>query len=66
MLLIMIVGGNSIMKKYKCIMQDTFRKLEIGKIYYIEDNWLYNNAKTIKMYRVTGYILKNMFKECED
>ena len=54
------------MKKYKCIMQDTFRKLEIGKIYYIEDNWLYNNAKTIKMYRVTGYILKNMFKECED
>lgn len=26
------------MKKYKCIIQDTFGKLEVGKIYYIEDN----------------------------
>ena len=24
---------------YECITQDTFNKLEVGKIYYIEDNW---------------------------
>ena len=47
---------------YKCITQDTFNKLEVGKIYYIEDNWLYNNAKTIKIYRITNWQLDNMFK----
>lgn len=51
------------MKKYKCIMQDTFGKLEVGRIYYIKDNWLYNNSKTIKIYYITDYMLKCMFKE---
>ena len=47
---------------YECIIQDTFNKLEVGKIYYIEDNWLYNNSKTIKLYRITSWQLKTMFK----
>ena len=62
----MKVGDNLIMKKYKCIIQDTFGKLEVGKIYYIEDNWLYNNAKTIKIYRVNDYMLKCMFEEVQN
>lgn len=51
------------MLKYKCIMQDTFGKLELGRIYFIEDNWLYNNAKTIKIYYITNYMLNCMFEE---
>ena len=47
---------------YECINQDSFNKLEVGKIYYIEDNCLYNDAKTIKLYRITSWQLKNMFK----
>lgn len=47
---------------YECITQDTFNKLEVGKIYYIEDNWLYNDAKTIKLYRITSWQLNTMFK----
>lgn len=56
-------GGNLIMKKYKCIIQDTFGKLELGRIYFIENNWIYNNAKTIKLYYITDYMLKCMFEE---
>lgn len=50
-------------EKYKCIIQDTFGKLEVGKIYYIEDNWLYNNAKTIKIYRVNDYMFEEVQNE---
>lgn len=51
------------MEKYKCIIQDTFGKLEVGRIYYIENNWLYNNAKTIRLYYITDYMLNCMFEE---
>ena len=47
---------------YECIKQDTFNNLELGRIYYIENNWLYNNAKTIKLYYITKWQLENMFK----
>ena len=47
---------------YECIKQDTFNNLEIGRIYYIENKWLYNKAKTIKLYYITKWQLKNMFK----
>lgn len=51
------------MKQYKLIAQDTFNKLELNKIYNIKNNWLYNENKTIKIYRITNYQLKNMFEE---
>ena len=51
---------------YECINQDTFNKLEVGKIYYIEDHWLYNGAKTIKLYHITKWQLENMFKLKEE
>ena len=47
---------------YECIIQDTFNKLELGKIYYIEDNYLYNDDKTIKLYRIDTWQLNTMFK----
>ena len=45
---------------YECIKQDIFNNLELGRIYYIENNWLYN--KTIKLYSITKWQLENMFK----
>lgn len=47
---------------YECITQDTFNKLKVGKTYYIEDHWLYNDDKTIKLYYVTTWQLKNTFR----
>ena len=35
---------------YECIIQDTFNKLEVGKIYYIEDNWLYSKRNKINVH----------------
>jgi hypothetical protein len=46
---------------YECVKQDTFGKLKLGKTYYIKDNWLYNDNKTIKVYHINSYQLKNMF-----
>lgn len=46
---------------YECIKQDTFGKLEFGKVYYIENNCLYNDSKTIKLFYITNYQLENLF-----
>lgn len=51
------------MKRYRLIKQDTFNKLELNKIYNINDCIIYNDNKTIKMYRITKWQLNNMFKE---
>lgn len=51
------------MKKYKLIIQDTFNKLELGKVYNIKDYILYNDDETIKMYRLSKYQLETMFEE---
>ncbi len=51
------------MKRYRLIKQDTFNKLELNKIYNIDDYTLYNDSGTIKMYRITEWQLKNMFEE---
>ena len=48
---------------YKCIKQDTFDKLEVGKVYYIEDNWLYTDNKVFRLYYINDYMLKSMFEE---
>lgn len=50
------------MNKYKLIKQDTLNKLQVGKIYKIENNILYNDNETIGMYRLTTWQIKNMFK----
>ena len=51
------------MKKYKLIKQDTFNKLELGKVYNIKDNIIYNDTETVKIFRVTRWQLENMFEE---
>ena len=51
------------MKKYKLIKQDAFNKVELGKVYNIKDNIIYNDTNTIKMFRVTRWQLENMFEE---
>lgn len=51
------------MKRYKLIKQDTFNELELGKVYNIKDNIIYNDKGTVKMYRVTRWQLENMFEE---
>lgn len=51
-----------IMNKYKLIKQDTLNKLQVGKIYKIENNILYNDNENIGMYRLTTWQIKNMFK----
>lgn len=52
--------------KYKCIKQDYFNKLELGKIYNIINNCLYNNDCTIKLYYIDDWQLKNMFELVEE
>lgn len=47
---------------YKCIIGDYFHKLEIGKAYYIEDGWLYNDDHTLKLYRIDDWQLQHMFR----
>lgn len=51
------------MQLYKCIIQDTFNKLEVNKLYKIKDNIIYNDAENIKLYRLTNYQLEKMFKK---
>ena len=51
------------MKKYRCIKQDTFSKLEVGKIYNIKDYVIYNDFSNIPLYRLTRWQLENMFEE---
>lgn len=54
------------MNKYMLIKQDYFNDLELGKIYNIKDNVIYNDAGTVKMFRVTSWQLENMFEEVPD
>ena len=54
------------MKKYMLIKQGYFNDLELGKIYNIKDNVIYNDAETVKMFRVTSWQLENMFEEVSD
>lgn len=59
------------MKKYKLIKQDTFNKLEVGKIYNIKDFGnhysIMNDAKEeyyqIPLYQINQWQLDNMFEE---
>lgn len=53
------------LKRYKLINQDTFKKLELGKIYTLLDNkYIVNDEdQSIKIYYITKWQLKNMFKE---
>lgn len=50
------------MKKYKLIVQDTFNKLELDKVYNIKDNIIYDDG-VIGLYRVTSHQLDIMFEE---
>lgn len=52
-------------KKYKLIVQDTFNKLELNKIYKIKDNRyiVADVDDTIILYGVSSWQLKNMFEE---
>lgn len=54
-------------KKYKLIIQDTFNKLELNKIYKIKDNRyiLADVDDTIILYGVSSWQLKNMFEEVQ-
>ena len=54
------------MNKYMLIKQDYFNDLELGKIYNIKDNVIYNDAGTVKLFRVTSWQLENMFEEVSD
>lgn len=51
------------MMYYKCIISDYFNKLEIGKVYYIQDNWLYNDDHTLILYRIDRWQLDHMFRK---
>lgn len=55
-------------KKYKLIVQDTFNKLELNKIYKIKDNRyiVADVDDTIILYGVSSWQLKNMFEEVQD
>ena len=52
-------------KKYKLIVQDTFNKLELNKIYKIKNNrYIVSDVDdTIILYGVSSWQLKNMFEE---
>lgn len=51
-------------KKYRLIMQDTFNKLELNKIYKIKnDRFIVNDRENAVLYSITQYQLKNMFQE---
>ena len=52
-------------KEYKLIVQDYFKELELNKVYKIlDDRYIVSdNDVTIKLYCVTQWQLKNMFKE---
>lgn len=54
------------MDKYALIVQDTSNELELGKIYNISGNWIYNDAGNIKMYYVDAWQLKNMFRKVDE
>ena len=54
------------MKKCMLIKQDYFNELELGKIYNIKDNVIYNDAGTVKLFRLTSWQLENMFEEVSD
>lgn len=67
----MLRGVNKIMaERYRLIKQDTFKKLELGRIYWIED---YGNHKSIvntniEKYKIPLYALdtwqfENMFEK---
>lgn len=52
-------------EQYRLIVQDTFKNLEVGKIYNIKDNRyiVSDNDETIILYGITQYQLQNMFKK---
>ena len=53
-------------KKYKLIIQDTFNKLELNKIYKIKNNrYIVNDREDAILYSITQYQLKNMFQEVD-
>lgn len=54
------------MERYKLIVQDYFNELELGKVYNIKDNFIYNSCGNIKLYRVTRWQLENMFEKVVD
>lgn len=51
------------MKKYRCIKQDTFNKLELEKIYNIKNYVIYNDFSNIPLFRLSRWQLENMFEE---
>lgn len=53
-------------KKYRLIIQDTFNKLELNKIYKIKnDRFIVNDRENAILYSITQYQLKNMFQEVD-
>lgn len=50
---------------YECIKLDTFGKLKLGKLYYIENYIIYNDDGVIPMYHLSLWQLETMFKEIE-
>lgn len=53
-------------KKYRLIIQDTFNKLELNKIYKIKnDRFIVNDRENVILYSITQYQLKNMFQEVD-
>lgn len=54
------------MERYKLIKQDLQGKLQLGKIYNIEDYTIYNVLGMIKIYRLTRWQLENMFEKVKE
>lgn len=53
------------MNKYKLIKQDTFKKLNVNSIYYIDTknfNKLYDKDKRFTGFVITEYQIKTMFE----
>ena len=52
------------MKKYRLIIQDTFNKLELNKIYKIKNNrYIVNDKEDCILYSLPSYMIKKMFEE---
>ena len=51
------------MKKYKLILQDTFKHLILNEIYFINDSKLYDKNKQNTGFILSQWQIKNMFQK---